>query len=223
MLNFSDAVRSRRSIRAFRPDRLPEALIDEVLEEAQLAPSNCNTQPWVVHVVSGAARDRLSAALLEAVAAKRYSPDFRWSVDCYTGRFRERQIMQGKHYLESLSIARENVAARGDAAQANYTFFGAPHVALLFMPSIGDNVRAAADVGMYGQNFLLALAARELGGVPQTSLGIFAATIREVLGIASDLKLLFGISFGYADPQYLASGFVMPRDPISASVTFHDD
>ena len=52
----------------------------------------------------------------------------------------------------------------------NYSFFNAPHVALLFMPSFGDNVRVGSDIGMYGQTFLLSLAARGRGGIPQTSL-----------------------------------------------------
>ncbi|MGA5418459.1 nitroreductase family protein, partial [Streptomyces pseudogriseolus] len=36
-----------------------------VLDHAQMAPSNCNTQPWTVHVVSGTARERLSKELLQ--------------------------------------------------------------------------------------------------------------------------------------------------------------
>lgn len=222
MLTFSEAVRERRSCRAFLSTPLPRATIDEILAEAQLSPSNCNTQPWVVHIVSGEKRNDLSAALLRASREGRTSSDFEWSVQEYPGRFRERQIEQGAVYYETLAIARSDVVARGDATEANYHFFEAPHVALLFFPPVGDNVRVAADVGMYGQTFLLALAARGLGGVPQTSLGSFAGTIREVLGIGRELKLLFGISFGYADPASSANRLVMPRDPVAASVTFHE-
>jgi nitroreductase len=221
MLTFSETVRRRHSCRAFLPEPLPKALIDEVLTEAQLSPSNCNTQPWVVHVVSGAKRDELSAQILQASREGRYSSDFEWSVQGYPGRFRERQIEQGTAYYETLAIARSDVIARGDATEANYYFFDAPHVALLFFPPVGDNVRVAADVGMYGQTLLLALAARGLAGVPQTSLGSFADTIRTALGIGPELKLLFGISFGYPDPSSAANSVVMPRDEVSASVTFH--
>jgi nitroreductase family protein len=125
-LTFGDTVRLRHSARAFLPDPLPRKVIDEVLEEAQLAPSNCNTQPWVVHIASGAKRDALSAALLHAAREGHYSPDFQWSVEDYPGRFRERQMQQGKVYYETLAIARHDVATRGDATMANYTFFDAP-------------------------------------------------------------------------------------------------
>jgi len=55
----------------------------------------------------------------------------------------------------------------------------------------------------------------------ETSKGFFAATIREVLNIEEEYKLLFGISFGY--PDYAAPGnrFGMGRLPITDSVTFH--
>lgn len=47
-----------------------------MLEDAQTAPSNSNTQPWTVHVVSGAARDALAKELLQAEEEGRTSPDF---------------------------------------------------------------------------------------------------------------------------------------------------
>jgi nitroreductase len=75
---------------------------------------------------------------------------------------------------------------------------------------------------MYAQTFLLALAARGLAGVPQTSLGTFAAIAREVLGIDEELKLLFGISFGHPDQASPANKLTMPRDPVSECVTYHE-
>jgi nitroreductase len=45
---FRDVVRNRHSVRSFRPDPVPEAVLRSVLEDAQRAPSNCNTQPWQV-------------------------------------------------------------------------------------------------------------------------------------------------------------------------------
>ncbi|MEY8742411.1 nitroreductase family protein [Bacillales bacterium AN1005] len=63
------------------------------------------------------------------------------------------------------------------------------------MPVIGDNVRVASEIGMYAQSFLLALAARGIGSVPQTVLGFHAEVVREVLGVSKEMKLLFGISF----------------------------
>jgi nitroreductase len=220
-LSFADAVRARRSIRAFRPDPVPEALIGEILADAQCSPSNCNTQPWAVHLVSGAARDALSLALLDDHQAGRRSLDFSWDQEGFPGVYGERRREQGRTYFTNMGIDRDDPDQRRAAAALNLTFFGAPHVALLFMPVVGDSVRVAGDLGMYGQTFLLSLAARGLGGIPQTMLGFYADTIRRELGVESDLKLLYGVSFGYPDEDAVANRSRMPRAPVAESVTFH--
>jgi nitroreductase len=118
-------------------------------------------------------------------------------------------------------VAKGDQAGRKEAANKGLSFFGAPHVAFLFMPSFGDNVRVAGDIGMYGQTFLLSLVNHGLAGVPQTHLGYFAQTIRDALNISDEFKMLFGISFGYADPDAPGNTIKLGRDPLSKSVTFH--
>jgi nitroreductase len=220
-MSFATTVRGRRSIGAFHPEPIADDVIREVLEEAQLAPSNCNTQPWNVHIVSGRKRNELSRALHEAADAGRTSSDFFWDEMAFTDCYGERHRDHGKLYYESLGVPREDREQRRRAAAVNFSFFDAPHVALLFMPVIGDSVRVAGDIGMYGQTFLLSLTARGLGGVPQTVLGLYADTIREPLGISPDLKLLFGISFGYPDAAAPSNAARVGRAPIAESVMFH--
>ena len=50
---YSEFIRNRHSPRAFLPEPMPVEDIKQVLEDAQSAPSNSNTQPWNVHVVGG--------------------------------------------------------------------------------------------------------------------------------------------------------------------------
>ena len=45
-MQFDDVVRVRRSIRGYKPDPVPRALIEEVISLAMRAPSSMNTQPW---------------------------------------------------------------------------------------------------------------------------------------------------------------------------------
>ncbi|MBS9376575.1 Nitroreductase NfnB [Rhodococcus sp. B50] len=220
---FSDLVRSRHSVRKFLPDPVSPADIRGVLEDAQMAPSNCNTQPWTVHVVSGAARDALSKELLQADDQERISPDFTFDyADFGEGTYLDRAHHHAATLYGAMGIARSDQAARKAAARENLDFFGAPHVAFLFMPAFGDGVRAAGDIGMYAQNFLLSLTARGLGGIPQTMLGFYADTVREFLEVPTDLKLLFGISFGTADEAAPANGFRMERAVLEQSVVLHD-
>ncbi|MGK2911163.1 MAG: nitroreductase [Sphingobium sp.] len=221
MLSFKEATRMRRSIRGFLDRPVPEHVIREVLEDAQYAPSNCNTQPWNTHLVRGEKLRQLSHLIHEKNDAGVFTPDFSFDVDDFYGEYRERNNALGKAYYEAMNVMREDKEARHRAGAMNYSFFNAPQAVFLFMPSFGDNVRVAGDIGMYGQTFLLSLAARGLGGIPQTALGFFAGTIREFLGIPDELKLLFGISFGYPDDSAPGNRVRMDRVPIETSVTFH--
>jgi nitroreductase len=218
---FHDVVRARRSSRAFLPTPVPDALLAAVLDDARLAPSNCNTQPWEVHIASGATRDRLSQAMIHAFDTGRRSLDFTFDGECYPGVYGERRAEQGRSYYAAVGVARDSPDERRAVALRNLEFFGAPHVALLFMPPIGDCVRTAADVGMYGQTLLLSLVAHGLAGIPQTFLGFFADTARTVLGVDSGAKLLFGISFGYPDEIAPSAAFRIGRAAIAETVKFH--
>jgi nitroreductase len=220
---FTTLARSRRSVRGFLPDPVSPADIRGVLEDAQTAPSNCNTQPWTVHVVSGAARDALSKELLQADEEGRLSSDFTFDyADFGEGTYLERAHHHAGTLYEALGIPRSDRTARKAAARENLSFYGAPHVAFLFMPAFGDGVRAAGDIGMYAQNFLLSLSARGLDSIPQTMLGFYADTVREFLDVPKDLKLLFGISFGTADETAPANSFRMGRAALEQSVVLHD-
>ncbi|TCQ03180.1 nitroreductase [Sphingomonas sp. PP-CC-3A-396] len=221
-LSFQETARTRRSYRGFLDKVVPDDVLDAVLQDAQCAPSNCNTQPWDVHIVRGAKLAELSRILHEKNDAADFSPDFSFDMGAFYGCYGERKNAQGKAYYEAMNVMREDKEGRRCAAALNLSFFGAPQVALLFMPSFGDNVRTAGDIGMYGQTFLLSLAARGLGGIPQTSLGFYAGTIREVLGIPAEMKMLFGISFGYPDETAPGNRMRMDRVPVADSVHFHD-
>ncbi|WP_246872617.1 nitroreductase [Rhodococcus sp. DMU1] len=218
---FRTLVRERRSYRSFLPEPLDDVTLHETLADASWAPSNCNTQPWEVHIVSGAARDRLVAALLEAEETSPPNPDFSFDAAAYTGALGDRRHAQGAAYHEALGVERKDYKKRRSVSVQNLHFFGAPHAAFLFLPQVGDSVRVASDVGMFAQTFLLALAARGLAGVPQTTLGMFADTVRRELGISAESKLLFGISFGRPDTSAAAYRYRSTREPVETLVRMH--
>lgn len=172
--------------------------------------------------MSGDKLQELAEAIREATDAGHYTPDFSFDVDAFYGPYGVRQRAQGKAYYEHVGVVRTDAAARAATQAFGNRFYGAPHVAFLFMPSFGDNVRVAGDIGMYGQTLLLSLTDHGLGSIPQTSLGYYADTVRAVLSIGSELKLLFAISFGYADEAALGNAFKLGREPLSSTVVFHE-
>ena len=52
-MDIVEAIRERKSFRAFKPDPVPQAVLREIVEQALWAPSWANTQPWEFAIVSG--------------------------------------------------------------------------------------------------------------------------------------------------------------------------
>ncbi|MGV0772908.1 nitroreductase [Mycobacterium syngnathidarum] len=221
MADFDTVVTTRRSVRQYLPTPVPRDVMTKVLDTAQYAPSNCNTQPWQVHILSGEVKDTFSRMITDAYDAGVDTSDYSFAVADYDAGCQARARAQGAAYYQALGISRDDTDRRQDGLKRNLSFFGAPHVALLFAPSVGDNVRVAADIGMYAQTFLLSLVAHGLAGVPQTMLGSYAEQARTLLGLPTDLKLLFGISFGYSDTKHPAAQYNIGRIPYSQSVFHH--
>jgi hypothetical protein len=217
---FADMVRSRRSIRAFLPDRIEPGLLDEIFSVAATAPSNCNTQPWLVHVLSGASRDAMSEALLKTIGEGEFALDFPYDAK-YDGVYRRRQVEVGKLLYQALGVTREDTEGKRQAFLRNLVFFDAPHVVFLFMPDWGG-MREALDVGIYAQNLMLAMQFNGIASCPQTILGYNAEVVRVQLNIEPEQKLLFGISFGYEDKSCPENQICPTRATVAESVRFYD-
>ncbi|HUQ56425.1 nitroreductase [Lentzea sp.] len=212
-------IRGRRATRAFLPDPVPDETIEAVFALAGAAPSNSNAQPWQVEVVSGDARDELAEALLSAHGAGRRTVDFPYDDSIYSPVQQRRRAAFGATLYSALGINRDSDELRAAYDAKSLGFYGAPHVALLYAPESGDP-RLTADVGMYAQTLLLAMTAHGVASCPQALLSFYADTVREVLGVTGG-KLLFGISFGYADPAAEINAVAVGREPLGETTRFH--
>ena len=218
---FDRLTRSRRSIRGFLPQPVEQSVLGRVFESAAHAPSNCNSQPWQCHVVSGDLRDRLSRIFIEeTIGQGKNSMDFPYDAK-YEGIYRKRQVDVAVLLYQALGIGRDDREGRRRAWMRNLEFFGAPHAVFIFMPD-WCGIREACDVGMYAQNLMLSMQAHGLGSCPQTILGYDAETLRREFDIAPEMKLLFGISFGYADMSLAENQIAPDRASLDESVQFHE-
>lgn len=192
---FDRVVMARRSIRAFTDEVVSRAVIDHIFGQALRAPSNCNTQPWFVHVVTGELLEALRETLPAKFAAGEVELDYPYE-GRYEGVFKERQYAAAKALYDALGIPREDKARRSEWFMENFRFFGAPACAFFALPA-EFGLREACDLGMYAQTVMLGMTAHGLGSCPQTSLGFMANVLRPALNLPPEQKLMFGLSFGY--------------------------
>jgi nitroreductase len=220
-MSVAAALQKRVSIRAFLPKPVPAEELRRIFTAAQLSPSNCNVQPWQVYVVSGATKQILQDRLVADVASgKPATPDFDWSLK-YEGELRERQFGSAAALYGALGIDRKDRPARDKAMLRNWTFFDAPHAAFFTMDkTIG--MRGAVDLGIYAQSLALLMADAGIDTCMQGALGQHPATVREILSIPDELGILFGMSFGHADPDAPANTARTEREPLEKSVVFAD-
>lgn len=217
MSTLAEVVRSRHSARMFLPDKpVPIELLEEALTLAMRAPSNSNVQPWQVFLATGARRDRLAAAL--STEARTNPPTDLGLPDHFTPLRRE----LGALVYGSMGIARDDAEARWTAQLRNFEFFHAPVAGIVCMHrDLG--MADALGVGMFVQTLLLALTERGIDSCVQVSTALYPDIAREQLGIPEDLRILCGLSIGYADPAFAANNLDIPRNDITHNVTFLND
>jgi nitroreductase len=216
MYDLERAINDRRSIRMFLPDRpVSRECVDQALELAIRAPSNSNVQPWHLRLVSGPARERLVAALLDEATSK--PPVVPELPELFAHLRRE----LGAKVYGSMGITRDDTEGRRIAVLRNWEFFRAPlagivcmHRDLHYVDSLG--------VGMFLQTFLLALTARGLGTCVQVSIAGYPEIVCEQLNIPDEYAILCGLAIGYPDPTFPANNIRTERNPIEDNVVFHD-
>lgn len=217
---FKDVVASRRSLRAFKSDPVSPEILESVFSTALKAPSNCNTQPWLVHVASGESVETLRREMPTRFMAGEMTMDFPYD-GSYQGVYKERQYGSAQALYDSMGITREEKEKRQTAFMRNFSFFDAPHVAFLFLPE-PFGLREACDMGMFAQTLMLSLTAHGLGSCPQTALSFQVDFVREQLDVEASNKLVFGISFGYPEAEAPVNSCTTDRASLSDIVTFHE-
>ena len=215
---FLDVVSRRRSMRDFKSDPVPREIIESVFGTAQRAPSNCNTQPWFVHVVTGETLEQLRQDLPAKFASGEIALDFPYDGQ-YEGVYKERQYASAAALYDSLGIARDQKAERNAWFMRNFSFFDAPAVAFFTLPT-GFGLREACDLGMFAQTVMLGLTAHGLGSCPQTALAFLANVIRPALSLGDHEQLMFGMSFGYPNDTAV-NEVTTERASLADVVTFH--
>lgn len=219
--NFERLVRARRSVRGFLDKAVPQDLIQRIFETARWSPSGTNVQPWHILVASGGTRNRLRDGFLERV--QRGDPIRTDHVpDGKTGDpWRERKRGCARALYDAMNIEWNDRDSRDDAYRRNYALFDAPHVAFFGIHEI-FGPQSIADVGMFTQTLMLAMTAHGVACCAQGTMRNYPDFVRDVFGVGPEIKILYGISFGYEDTTVPANTTRTTRAPLTETVHFMD-
>ena len=217
------AARTRRSIRAYKPDAVPAETVREIVALGRYAPSGSNIQPWRAHVMTGATLQRVGTAIQRAFLDE--EPGHKRDYDYYTDPVfepylaRRRQCGWGLYGL--LGIGRGDREKSKTYRATNYNFFGAP-VGLIFTIDRKLEKGSWLDYGMFLQTLMLAARARGLHTCPEAAIASYPDVVRRELDITADWIVICGMALGYADPEALINTYQPPRIGVEEYTVFLD-
>lgn len=214
-MNVSEAIATRKALRAFRPDPVPLETVKEILSRAARAPSGGNLQPWKVYMLTGAARDELIRRV--AQARKEHplgeTPEYHIYPPQLTEPYRARRFRVGEQMYAQLKIPREDKAGRLEAFARNWEFFGAP-VGMIFTIDRQMQQGQWADLGMFLQNVMLLAREHGLHTCPQEAWAVWHRVIREYLHVPENEMIFCGMALGYADETAPVNSLISERAPL---------
>ena len=223
-MRVSEAINSRRSMRAFKPDPVSKADLEWIVTNANRSASNGNLQPWKLYVTMGEARKRLSAAIHKAMDGGDNGPGSEY--DVYPKHFApvydQRRKLVGKQLYTLLGVPKGDAAGMLKQFKKNYDFFDAP-VGMILCIDRGMGNGQWIDCGIFLDQLMLLAREKGLHTCPQAAFSRYQHVVRRELNIPEDQVVICGLALGYADPDAVPNNLVTERAPIGDFTTWYTD
>jgi nitroreductase len=214
-MNVSEAVARRISVRAFKPDPAPAAVVREIIEAAHRAPSGGNLQPWRVHALTGEPLADLKRAAVASLMQGGDTPEYEVYPANLWDPFRTRRYENGEDLYAAIGIPREDKPARLRQLAKNAELFGAP-VGLFISLDRKLGPPQWADVGMFMQTIMLLAVERGLDTCAQEFWARLHGVVKRAIDLPDDHILFSGIALGYRDEAHPINTLRTRRDPFEA-------
>jgi nitroreductase len=220
-MQFDDVILGRRSIRGYKPDPVPMALIKEIIGLAMRSPSSMNTQPWNFYVITGEPLNKIRAGNTERMlAGVPESREFRRG-EPFAGKHRERQIGVAKQLFSAMGIARDDKVMRQDWVMRGFRQFDAPVCVIVTYDRVLHGADDAAfDCGAVATTLVNAAWSRGLGAVINSQGIMQSPVVREHAGIAEDQVIMKAIALGWPDETFPANAVVSERKSVDEAAVF---
>lgn len=215
----TEAVATRRSIRAFTDQSVEREMLTRIFEKAQRAPSGGNTQPWHGVVLTGDPLQRLFDRIAQDLPRGReaFAPEYHVYPPALDGAYEERRKGVGEDMYGALAIPREDKAQRLMWFARNFQAFGAPVLMLVHTPKYMGPPQWS-DIGMWLQTIMLLAREEGLDTCPQEAWAVYSPQIREVVDIPEDHIFFCGLAIGYRDADAAVNNFPVQRAPLDEAL-----
>lgn len=219
----AQAIETRFSCRAFLDKPVDNDTIRQILQTASRAPSGSNTQPWMVYVLQGKARDTLVEKVCDVYAqiaqdpelGKQYEEPYDYYPSEWVSPFIDRRRACGWGLYGTLGIEKGEREKMFHQQRRNFTYFDAP-VGLVFTINKVMGRGSMLDYGMFLQSIMVAARAHGLHTCPQAAWNEFHSIVLPHIGAGDDEQIISSMALGYADPNAAVNSFTPEREVVDS-------
>ncbi len=207
-----DAIRARKSVRAYLDKDVPNDVIRQLVSLAACAPSGANSQPWQVSILRGRTKQELEQRMTEQFEAGiEANQDYDYYPTKWFDPYQTRRVNCGHQLYSALSVERGDRERRRQQWIANYGGFGAP-IVMIFTLHKDLAIGSYMDTAMFIQTLMLAAVDMGLATCPEAALASYPDIMRDLLGLGEEEVVLCGLALGYEDSSAPVNQYRTPRE-----------
>jgi len=219
-MDIIEALRSRKSIRGYKPDQVPKEILKEILEIASRSPSAKNAQPWEITVVAGEVLEQIKRGNLEMLASGAIpNPDVPYKD--FHGVYKGRQVALAIQLLELMGIDRKDRDKRAAWNQRGLRFFDAPAAIILTADISLDESATQFDLGIITHAICLAALNYGLGTCINWQAIMYPEVVRRFTGIPKSKRITMSIAIGYPNWDFPANKLESKREPVESITSWY--
>ena len=216
-MDVTEAVDSRKSIRAFLDKAVDDSLIKELLEKSSRAASGGNLQPWKIYVINGKTMNSFHKFQSEWTEPE--TPAYAIYPENLKEPYKTSRYEVADDMYSLLGIEREDKEARFKQVLKNYEFFGSPAAFFCFVDRQMGRPQWS-DLGMFLQTFMLLAREAGLDTCPQEAWAMKQESVTAFVEAPDELMLFCGMAIGYQDESEKVNELRTSRRPIEDWTVF---
>lgn len=220
-MDIVEAIKTRKSIRNFKPDPVPKEVLREILEIASRAPSAMNTQPWEFIVLSGDVLENIRRGNVEMLNSGALPhPEHSvvgWPSDSV---YRQRQVELAKQLFHLMDIPREDKKKRTEWMERGFRYFDAPAAIIALSDRSLSEAGPLMDVGAVMQNICLAALNYGLGTCIEDQGVMYPDVVRKFADISESKRIIIAIAIGYPNWDFPANRVQTTRETVESITTW---
>ncbi len=214
-MNIIEAITSRKSIRDFRDDQVPQAVLREILETACRAPSAMNTQPWEFTVITKEVLSSVINSVIEKFrAGEMPHPEHSFTKWPMESVYRQRQVELARNIFQLIDIKREDADKRQQWMERGLRFFNAPVAIIICVDRMLAAGTPVFDIGAVTQNICLTALHYGLATCIQEQGVMYPEVLRKSCNIADSKAIIIAVALGYPNWHFPANQLVTSREPV---------